>query len=100
MLFLSTLGSFLGSVVSTLVLMTFLGVHVTVAFTLGLVVVLAGFIGWRDDKRHGLKVAVAGLGLFILAVNSPAVMRAYGIVSDNLYSQVRFTRTPLKQAGC
>jgi spermidine synthase len=89
MLFLSTLGSFLGSVVSTLVLMTFLGVHVTVAFTLGLVVVLAGFIGWRDDQRHGLKVAVAGLGLFILAVNSLAVMRAYGIVSDNLYSQVR-----------
>ena len=31
MLFLSTLGSFLGSVVSTLVFMTLFGVHITVA---------------------------------------------------------------------
>jgi spermidine synthase len=65
-----------------------------VAFTLGLVVMLAGLIGWKDDPRHGLKVAVAGLGLFILAVNSPALMRSYGIVSDNLYSQVRIHTNP------
>jgi hypothetical protein len=45
MLFLSTLGSFLGSVVSTLVFMTFFGVHITVALTLGLLVLLATLIG-------------------------------------------------------
>jgi predicted membrane-bound spermidine synthase len=89
MLFFSTFGSFMGSVVSTLVLMTFLGVHITVACTLGILVLLAGLIGWKEDRRHGLKVAVAGLGLYIVAVNSPALMRAYGIVSDNLYSQVQ-----------
>jgi hypothetical protein len=98
MLFFSTLGSFLGSVVSTLVLMTFFGVHLTVAFTLGLLLLLAGLIGWRSDRRHGLKVAVTGLGLYILAVNSPAMMRAHGIVSDNLYSQVRVATDPIENS--
>ncbi len=98
MLFLSTLGSFLGSVVSTLVLMTFLGVHITVAFTLGLLVLLAGFIGWKHDQRYGLKLAGAALGLFIVAVNSPTVMRAYGIISDNLYSQVRIHANPAEES--
>lgn len=51
MLFFSTFGSFLGSVVSTLVLMTFWGVHATVAFTLGLLVLLAGLIGRRTWAR-------------------------------------------------
>ena len=98
MLFLSTLGSFLGSVVSTLVLMTFLGVHITVAFTLALLVLLAGCIGWKHDQRYGLKLAGAALGLFIVAVNSPTVMRAYGIISDNLYSQVRIHANPAEES--
>lgn len=51
MLFFSTFGSFLGSVVSTLVLMSFWGVHMTVAFTLGLLVLLAGLIGRRTWVR-------------------------------------------------
>jgi predicted membrane-bound spermidine synthase len=98
MLFFSTFGSFLGSVVSTLVLMTFLGVHVTVVVTLGLLVLLAGLIGWRTENRSKLLLVVTALGLYVFAVNSPAVMGAYGIVSDNLYSQVRVFTNPAENS--
>ncbi len=96
MLFFSTFESFLGSVVSTLVPMIFLGVHITVAFTLGLLVLLIGPIGRQDDHRHGLKAV--GLGLLILAANSPAAMRTHGIVSDNLYSQLRIHAIPAENS--
>ena len=89
MLFLSTLGSFLGSVVSTLVFMTFFGVHITVALTLGLLVGLATLIGWPVEDRNRLVLTAGALGAFIISVNSPAAGRAYGIVSNNLYSEVR-----------
>ncbi|MFC4175035.1 fused MFS/spermidine synthase [Microvirga sp. GCM10011540] len=98
MLFLSTFGSFLGSVVSTLVFMTFLGVHITVAFTLGLLVLLAVLIGWRTESRNKLVPAAGALGLYIVAINSPAVMQAYGIVSNNLYSEVRVVTNPAENS--
>jgi predicted membrane-bound spermidine synthase len=94
MLFLSTLGSFLGSVVSTLVLMTFLGVHITVAITLGLLVLLAALIAWRMEGLNHAVVMAAVLGVFIASVNSPEAVRAYGIVSNNLYSEVRIVPVP------
>jgi predicted membrane-bound spermidine synthase len=98
MLFLSTLGSFLGSVVSTLVFMTFLGVHITVALTLVLLVALAALIGWRMEGRKGLLLTAGALGLYIVAVNSPAAVRAYGIVSNNLYSEVRIVTNPAENS--
>jgi len=98
MLFLSTFGSFLGSVVSTLVFMTFWGVHITVAITLGLLVLLAGLIGWRTERRNGLVLTAGALGLYIVAVNSPAVMRAHGVVSNNLYSEVRIVANPAENS--
>src|ERR671913_1978582 len=98
MLFLSTLGSFLGSVVSTLVFMTFFGVHITVALTLGLLVVLATFIGWRMEGHNRLLLTTAALGLYIVAINSPAAVKAYGIVSNNLYSEVRIVTNPAENS--
>ncbi len=98
MLFLSTLGSFLGSVVSTLVFMTFFGVHITVALTLGLLVVLAALIGWHMEGRSRLALTAGALGLFIVAVNSPAAVKAYGIVSNNLYSEVRIVENPAENS--
>jgi predicted membrane-bound spermidine synthase len=98
MLFLSTLGSFLGSVVSTLVFMTFFGVHITVALTLGLLVVLATFIGWRMEGHNRLLLTTAALGLYIVALNSPAAVKAYGIVSNNLYSEVRIVTNPAENS--
>lgn len=98
MLFLSTLGSFLGSVVSTLVFMTFFGVHITVALTLGLLVALAALIGWHMEGRSRLALTASALGLFIVAVNSPAAVEAYGIVSNNLYSEVRIVENPTENS--
>jgi predicted membrane-bound spermidine synthase len=96
MLFVSTLGSFLGSVASTLVLMSFLGVHNTVMVTLGLLLGLAVLVGWRGERRQA--VAAAGLALGVLALNNGGVMRAYGIVSDNQYSQVRVRTDPVEDS--
>jgi predicted membrane-bound spermidine synthase len=98
MLFLSTLGSFLGSVVSTLVFMTFFGVHITVALTLGLLVLLAGLIGWRIEDPRKLVFTAGALGLYIVAINSPAAVKAYGIVSNNLYSEVRIVPNPAENS--
>jgi predicted membrane-bound spermidine synthase len=92
MLFFSTLGSFMGSVVSTLVLMSFLGVHNTVIVTLGILLLLAGFVGWRSYPRH--TAATAGLALGVLALNNGGVMQAYGVVSNNQYSQVQVQTNP------
>jgi predicted membrane-bound spermidine synthase len=94
MLFVSTLGSFLGSVVSTLVLMTLLGVSVTVIITLGLLVALAAVIGWPTQRAHNVTIGAVALGALIVAANSPWLMGAYGIVSDNLHSQVRVVDNP------
>jgi predicted membrane-bound spermidine synthase len=98
MLFVSTLGSFLGSVVSTLVFMTFLGVHITVALTLGLLVLLAALIGWSMENRIRVALTASALGLYIVAINSPAAVRAYGIVSNNLYSEVRVVANPVEDS--
>jgi spermidine synthase len=98
MLFLSTLGSFLGSVVSTLVFMTFFGVHITVAVTLGLLVALAALIGWRMEGHNRLLLTTAALGLYIVGINSPAAVKAYGIVSNNLYSEVRIVTNPAENS--
>jgi predicted membrane-bound spermidine synthase len=98
MLFLSTFGSFLGSVVSTLVFMTFFGVHITVALTLGLLVVLAALIGWQMEGHNRLVLTTSALGLYIVAINSPAAVRAYGIVSNNLYSEVRIVADPAEDS--
>ncbi|QRM34317.1 fused MFS/spermidine synthase [Microvirga sp. VF16] len=98
MLFLSTLGSFLGSVVSTLVFMTFFDVHITVALTLGLLVLLATLIGWRMAGHNRLALTASALGLYIMAIDSPAVVKAYGIVSNNLYSEVRIVTNPAEDS--
>lgn len=96
MLFVSTVGSFLGSVASTLVLMSFLGVNNTVIVTLGLLLGLAGFVGWRGERRDA--ALAAGLALGVVALNNGGVMRAYGIVSNNQYSQVRVEADPAEDS--
>ena len=96
MLFVSTLGSFVGSVVSTLVLMSFFGVHNTVIATLGLLLLLAGIVGWRSERRHA--AAAAALALAVAGLNNAGVMRAYGIVSDDAYSTVQVKTDPAENS--
>ena len=98
MLFLSTLGSFLGSVVSTLVFMTLFGVHITVAITLGLLVLLATFIGWRIEGHNRLVLTTGALGLYIIGHQQPRGGQSLGIVSNNLYSEVRIVTDPAEDS--
>jgi hypothetical protein len=78
--------------------MTFFGVHITVALTLGLLVVLAVLIGWRMESHNRLVLTASKLGLYIVAINSPAAVKAYGIVSNNLYSEVRIVPDPAEDS--
>jgi hypothetical protein len=64
--------------------------------TLGLLLGLAALVGWRGERRHA--VAAAGIALGVLALNNGGVMRAYGIVSDNQYSQVRVRTDPAEDS--
>lgn len=84
MLFFSTTGSFLGSVFSTIVLMSTIGVHNTVIVTLSLLFVLSLLLGRRGalkEKVHGVLIMIVLVGL-----NSPAMMRGFEIVNDNAYN--------------
>jgi hypothetical protein len=84
MLFFSTTGSFLGSVFSTIVLMTFIGVHNTVIVTLGLLCLLCILLA---DRKFNYEIVCCAFifGLLFL-MNNNATMRAFGIVSNNAYN--------------
>lgn len=84
MLFFSTLGSFCGSVLSTLVLMNVVGVHLTALFTMMLLCVALALIGRRTiSYENGLACALLAL---MLAMNAPGLMARLGVVSDNAYN--------------
>jgi spermidine synthase len=86
MLFYSTLGSFLGSVVSTIILMAWLGVHNTFTFTLtvlmGLVILLTG------KARHAYTLCALALVLYTVNMNGTAVLERLHIVQNNAYNLV------------
>lgn len=86
MLFFSTLGSFLGSIFSTLVLMSTIGVHNTVIVTLFLLVVLGVLLSRRWFSYHNAILLIA-LG-FTYAANNNQLMAKLHIVSNNNYNTV------------
>ena len=86
MLFFSTVGSFGGSVFSTLVLMNTIGVHWTVVVTLSMLGALILLLMRRRISLQGACVMVL-LGL-VLLINSPMTMQAMHVVSDNSYNTV------------
>jgi len=96
MLFFSTTGSFLGSVFSTLVLMTFIGVHYTVIVTLALLAALVLLL-----SKHYLRLEPM-LCIFLAGIlcwlNGPDMMQRSHIVSDNAYNTVRVFDRPQQEA--
>lgn len=92
MLFFSTLGSFLGSVVSTIILMAWLGVHNT--FTLTLTMLLALVIILINKPRHALTLASCLLLAYVAATNSNKVLAQLKVVQNNAYNQVRVFTLP------
>jgi predicted membrane-bound spermidine synthase len=87
MLFFSTIGSFMGAVFGTLVLMALLGVHHTVSITIGCIALLIILLSRRKISPS----TVAGMAVLLVAVilNSPWAMSRLNVVSNNQYSTVQ-----------
>ncbi len=86
-LFFSTLGSFLGAIVSTLILMPYVGVH----NTLSLNFIIAFFIVLILNKNKSTPAVlyaalIAALSLFL---NSNTIMRKNHIVKNNQYNTIQ-----------
>jgi hypothetical protein len=84
MLFFSTVGSFLGSVFSTIVLMSFIGVHNTVIVTLGLLCFLLLLLAHKSINYE----TICSVLIFIMlwALNNNEVMQRLNIISNNAYN--------------
>lgn len=88
-LFFSTMGSFTGAIISTLVLMSFLGVHHTVSITIA---AMAALVLILSKKKLSARTAFMAFSLIIaLALNSSLAMNHLNIVSNNKYSTVQIT---------
>lgn len=96
MLFFSTVGSFLGSLVTTLVLMSYAGVHITVVITLALLFMLILLLSKRARARTVGRAAV--LLALALLLNNGWIMRGIGVVSNNAYSMVQVEAYPASDA--
>jgi spermidine synthase len=85
-LFFSTMGSFLGAVFSTLVLMALIGVHYTAALNF---VILFLLVALLSPKKQREKI-VFSFGVMMVAIfmNSGDMMRALNIVENNQYNTI------------
>lgn len=96
MLFFSTVGSFLGSLVSTLVLVSTIGVHNTVIVTVALLVLTIILLGKR---RFDINYAWAGMALvLVILLNNNNSMKKLNVVENNNYSTVQISNVPQEDA--
>lgn len=87
MLFFSTLGSFMGAIFSTLVLMNYLGVHHTASITIICLCLLYILLSHKRRFANVMPmVIIAGLALII---NSGKVMESQDIVENNQYNTIK-----------
>lgn len=87
MLFFSTLGSFCGSVFTTLFLMQYIGVHHTVSILFGLLFYLTLILNKKQNRE--ITIAMLAIVILSLALNSDYVMRdILSIVKNNKYSSI------------
>lgn len=85
-LFFSTMGSFMGAVFCTLVLMAFAGVHNAVIVTIGCMVFLVFLLNknWAAPSNIIVTLCLAAT----LAMNSPMMLSALHIIKDNKYNTI------------
>ncbi len=86
-LFVSTLGSFMGAVFCTLVLMTYFGVHYAVSISIACLVCMVFLLARRLISVWSL--AAAACLILTLAMNSSALLAQYDIVANNRYNVVQ-----------
>lgn len=85
-LFFSTMGSFMGAVFSTLVLMSTVGVHNTVAFNIILLAILVILLS--KNKISERVIFAFGMAVVGIMLNSGYVMSVFNIVDNNKYNTV------------
>lgn len=83
-LFFSTLGSFLGAVFSTLVLMSTIGLHYTIALNFVILFVLVTILS-RKKQTDKIMFSFAVM-LLALYLNSGSMMKSLNIVENNQYN--------------
>ena len=88
-LFYSTIGSFMGSIFCTLVLMTYLGVHHAVSITLFCLVLAVILLSKR--KLNIFSAGATLCFLLSLLINSDYAMSRRDIVANNKYHMVQIT---------
>lgn len=94
MLFFSTTGSFLGSVFSTIILMTYMGVHNTVIVTISLLCFLILLL-MRSIFCFETVFCVSILAA-IYGLNNGDMMKSMKIISNNAYNMVQIVDFPKK----
>lgn len=87
MLFFSTVGSFLGSIISTLILMVTIGVHYTVVVTVSMLALLIILLNRRFLSLHTFYAIF--IIVLITLLNNSYMMKRFNIVSNNNYSLVQ-----------
>ncbi len=85
-LFFSTVGSFLGAVLSSLVLMAVIGVNYTAVVVFVILAALTVLISKR--KLSGFTVTALALAIVGTVINSNAFVRRYDIVEMNRYNVI------------
>lgn len=91
-LFVSTIGSFLGAIFSTLVLMGLIGVHYTAAVNFVLLAILFFMLSKRrKGAAREAMILIAAVGIIL---NSTPLLRALNVVEDNRYNLVRVFEHP------
>ncbi len=86
MLFFSTIGSFLGAVFSSVVLMATIGVHYTVCVNFVLLTILV-FLLSKKKISEAVLISLA-LTISAFALNSDYVMKKFHIVENNQYNTI------------
>ena len=87
MLFFSTIGSFFGSIISTLLLMTLIGVNNTVIVTIMLLALLVMILNNKIISKNSLTILFF-VSLVVILNNNDA-MRELGIIENNGYSTIK-----------
>jgi spermidine synthase len=96
MLFFSTLGSFLGSVVTTLVLMSTIGVNNTVIVNIGLLVLLILLLQ-KGLFTYEKLTALSILGI-AMVLNSDHILKTFNIVEMSNYNTISIIELPKEEA--
>ena len=88
----STLGSFAGSIITSLILMNLVGVHNTVISLISALIIMLGFI--TKPKLSLLHLIVFSCLLLTLIFNNSIVLKKLNIVANNQYNTIYIFTKP------